>query len=308
MVDTSNRRGDSEIAHGRWLNEHDPELTWGWGSPAGRVRARRRAELIAAGAELGPNVRALEVGCGTGLFTESFAETGATIIAVDISPELLARARERKLPPERVQFLEMRFEESKLAGPFDAVMGSSVLHHLALKTALQNIFDLLKPGGRMSFAEPNMLNPQIFLERKLRFLFPAVSPGETAFRRQALKRALQETGFTKVEIKPFDWLHPAVPEGLISIALSIGAILEKTPVLREFAGSLHILAQRPTPPGHPAGRHRHGQDRPHARRDRPCRQGPHHPRGGPARRATLGCPATGGDHRQAHRRRGDLLP
>src|ERR1700676_2425705 len=90
-------RADREIKHGEWLAVHDTEVVWGWGTPAGRIRARRRADLIIAGAALSPGKRVLEIGCGTGMFTEMFAASGATIIAVDISPELLKKARARGL-------------------------------------------------------------------------------------------------------------------------------------------------------------------------------------------------------------------
>lgn len=64
----------------------------------GWLRAERRAELIAKGAGLRPGVRVLEIGCGTGMFTEMFARTGAQIVAVEISEALLEKARARHLP------------------------------------------------------------------------------------------------------------------------------------------------------------------------------------------------------------------
>src|SRR5215470_6599353 len=91
-------RGDREIEHGKRLAALETETVWGWGTPAGRLRAKRRAMLIGEGARLGPGVRVLEIGCGTGLFTEAFAATGADIVAVDISPELVDIAKRRGLP------------------------------------------------------------------------------------------------------------------------------------------------------------------------------------------------------------------
>jgi SAM-dependent methyltransferase len=239
-----NERASHEIEHGEYLAGGDPELLWGWGSPAGRVRARRRADLIAQGAQLGPGSNVLEIGCGTGLFTEMFARSGCTITAVDISPALLERARTRGLPPDRVRFLSKRFEDCQVDGPFDAVIGSSVLHHLDLEPALARIQALLKPGGILSFAEPNLLNPQVFAERRFRSLFPYVSPDETAFVRWTLRRTLEGSGFTGVRIVPFDWLHPAVPGPLIATVSMLGAVVEKIPLVREHAGSLHITAVR----------------------------------------------------------------
>ena len=182
------------------------------------------------------------------MFTEIFAQFGANLVAVDISSDLLKKARTRNIPSDRVLFVEKRFENCDIDGPFDAVIGSSVLHHLKIETALKKIYKLLKPGGFMCFAEPNMLNPQIFIERKFRFLLPClwyVSPDETAIVRWRFRDLLIKTGFKKIKIMPFDWLHPATPIPLIRLFANIGKLLENTPVLREFAGSLYIQCRRP---------------------------------------------------------------
>ena len=243
-----NTRLDHEIDHGKTLARRDPELTWGWGTPAGQVRARRRAALIGEGAGLRPGLRVLEIGCGTGLFTDMLARTGCHITAVDISAELIAKARARGLPEDRVRFLEKSFEDCDSEGPFDAVVGSSVLHHLDIEPALARIYNLLKPGGRISFAEPNMLNPQIWMERKFshwRTVFWYVSPDETAFTRRGIQRLAEQAGLRDVKVTPFDWLHPFTPRVMMPIVSGLGACLEKLPLAREFAGSLWIRGLRP---------------------------------------------------------------
>jgi SAM-dependent methyltransferase len=237
-------QAEREIAHGRRLARGDTGRIWGWNTPAGRLRARRRADLIARGAGLGPGVRALEIGCGTGLFTEMFKETGADLLAVDISGELLERARARHIANNRVRFIEGRFEDSAVEGPFDAAIGSSVLHHLDVRVALTRIHALLAPGGRLCLAEPNMLNPQVFLERRFRRWLPYVSPDETAFVRWRLQRLLAVLEFTQISIIPFDWLHPATPRHLIPFVQRLGRWLEWLPGVREVAGSLLIRCVR----------------------------------------------------------------
>ena len=247
MPEMTVARADHEIAHGRKLAASDPEYVWGWGTPAGQWRAQRRGALIARGAGLQPGARALEVGCGTGLFTEMFARSGAEIVAVDISPDLLEYARTRGLPAGQVRFLEKRFEECDVDGPFDAVVGSSILHHLEMGPAVQRIFELLKPGGVMSFAEPNMLNPQIALQKTTPWIKEWVgeSPDETAIVRWRFARLLAQAGFEQIRITPFDWLHPATPRPLIPAVRGLGSVLERLPLAREFAGSVLIVAQRP---------------------------------------------------------------
>jgi len=237
-------QAEREIAHGRRLATGDTERIWGWGTPAGRLRAMRRAELIARGAGLGPDVRALEIGCGTGLFTEMFAQTGADLLALDISGELLERARARHTAGDKVRFLEGRVEDSAVGGPFDAVIGSSVLHHLDVHIALTRMYALLTVGGRLCLAEPNMLNPQVFLERRFRRWLSYVSPDETAFVRWRLQSLLAVIGFTQISITPFDWLHPATPCPLIPFVQRVGRWLEQLPGVREVAGSLLIRCTR----------------------------------------------------------------
>lgn len=269
-MDMSTARANREIEHGSFLATKDPEVIWGWKSPAGRLRAERRAALIIAGVykafgqpfadeRLEENAlpislsgkKILEIGCGTGMFTEMFARTGAEIIAVDIAGELLEKARHRGLPPSKVRFFQKRFEDCDVEGPFDAVIGSSILHHLEIGVALEKIFSLLKPGGVFSFAEPNMLNPQIFIERKFTFLrpwfFPFVSPDETAFIGITLRWKLTQVGFDHIDIVPFDWLHPGTPKFLIGAVSRLGFFLERLPLIREFSGSLLIQGRRSAP-------------------------------------------------------------
>jgi 2-polyprenyl-3-methyl-5-hydroxy-6-metoxy-1,4-benzoquinol methylase len=242
-----NSRAEHEIEHGKKLTAGNPEEIWGWSTPAGMRRAARRGDMILRGAALGPGTTALEIGCGSGVFTEILARSGANILAVDISEDLLQIAFSRNLPPEQVQFVAKRFEDCVLNGPFDAVVGSSVLHHLEIKPALEKIFELLKPGGRMCFTEPNMLNPQIMIQKNIPWIKERLndSPDETAFFRWSLQSMLEKIGFTAVHITPFDWLHPRTSQSMIDSVAKTGLWLEKIPLVREFAGSLFIRAQRP---------------------------------------------------------------
>ena len=93
-----------------------------------------------------------------------------------------------------------------------------------------------------------MLNPQVFLERHPPFFlkkhFEYVSPDEIAFVRGPLRSMLEASGFDNVSITPVDWLHPATPPALIRLVRGVGTVLEHTPLVREFAGSLSITAQR----------------------------------------------------------------
>jgi 2-polyprenyl-3-methyl-5-hydroxy-6-metoxy-1,4-benzoquinol methylase len=245
---TLNERTQHEIEHGRFLAQSgNPEKIWNWDSPAGRVRAKRRAELLREAAHLDQAQSVLEIGCGTGTFTALLARAGLHILAIDLSPDLLALAHQRGLPADQVTWAERRFEDGHFDHPFDAIFGSSVLHHLDIEASLPRLFALLKPKGWLAFAEPNLLNPQVWMERNI----PAVrrrlgvSPDETAIVRWRLARQLKEAGFQAVSIRNVDWLHPATPPALIPAVSNLGLVLEKLPLIREFTGSVIIRAQRP---------------------------------------------------------------
>ena len=118
-------RPQNEIEHGRKLSRNDPELIWGWGTPAGRIRARRRAALIAEGARLGPHVRALEIGCGTGDLLASLQPTQG--MGIDFSAEMIRRAK-KKYP--HLRFILCDAHEISLNGQFDVIILSDLVNDL----------------------------------------------------------------------------------------------------------------------------------------------------------------------------------
>lgn len=236
-------RIQAEIAHWKQL-AGQAERVWGWEGSIGRRRALRRAGLLVEAAGLRPGVRALELGCGTGVFTALARTSGADITAIDLCRDLLDMARS-KSPGATARLIvgnieAMPFQE----GAFDAIYGSSVLHHLDVRVALVEILRVLKPGGRLACVEPNLLNPQVLLIKKIRALGSRAGelPHETAFVRWKVAHELERAGFRQVSVRPVDFLHPAVPGRWAHLVERAGRALEDMPVVREIAGSLLITA------------------------------------------------------------------
>jgi ArsR family transcriptional regulator len=107
--------------------------------------------------------RALEVGPGLGEFLPTLAERFGTVVALDVSPLMLERARARC---ERAGLTHVHFEAGEppapdgrprpaaLAEPFDAVVIAMVLHHVPRpETLLTRSAALLAPGGVLLVAE-----------------------------------------------------------------------------------------------------------------------------------------------------------
>lgn len=237
------QRLQNEINHGKKIVAAAGKI-WNWESPAGKERWRRRVRMLTA--HITSKMLVLEVGCGTGYLTKELQETGASITAVDISPDLIEAAR-KKIESRNVRFFiedahSLRFDNSS----FDTIIGSSILHHLDIDLALNEFFRILKDGGTILFTEPNMMNPQIAIQKNIAFIKERMgdSPNETAFFRWGLKRKLQEKGFKEISIRPFDFLHPKIPGKLIPIIKFLENHAESLPIISEIAGSLYIQAKR----------------------------------------------------------------
>ena len=188
----------------------------------------------------------LEVGCGTGYFTKELVKTGANIKAIDISPDLLAVAKENVTGGNVTFLVENAYALGFKDASFDSVIGSSVLHHLDVAKALREFMRVLKPGGTIRFTEPNMLNPQIALQKNVRFIKARMgdSPDETAFFRWGLRKTLVECGFRDVVVTPFDFLHPKTPASLVRFFETLSGMLESVPLISEIAGSLYLEASK----------------------------------------------------------------
>jgi len=234
-------RLENEIKHGRVIAGSAGQI-WNWESPAGKRRWERRVAMLTN--HISPEMVVLELGCGTGYYTSELEKTRARITAIDISPELLSAASS-KVKSDRVTFkLDNAYEMSFENETFDTVVGISVLHHLEIDKALKEIYRILKPRGSIRFSEPNMLNPQIAMERNIPYLRKKLgnSPDETAFFKWEIRNLLIGKSFSNVSVIPFDFLHPAIPKAMVSFFERMGYLIEKMPFLREIAGSLYITA------------------------------------------------------------------
>ena len=238
----------SEQNHFKKLLEKSGDTWWGNKTPAGKYRQWIRSNLIIRKAHIyGDNV-VLEMGCGIGRLTTMLEDnTRDKVIAIDITPELVGYNVCFGNFTSKVSFLtadcaQLPFKDGK----FDAIVGNSILHHVDVHSTLKSAYRCLKSGGWLVFAEPNLTNPEIFIQKKIRFIgkYLQNTPEETAFSRYKIARILRNIGFVNVEAQPFDFLHPLFPEVFIKKIVSLSKILERTPFLKEFAGSLIISGQK----------------------------------------------------------------
>lgn len=94
-------------------------------------------------------VSVLDVGCGLGRLSAKLANGRREVLGVDLSPEMIARAR-AKAGVERVSFRCGDFLEQDFGSRlFDCVISSATLHHVPAEIAVPRMVGLLRPGGRL---------------------------------------------------------------------------------------------------------------------------------------------------------------
>jgi ubiquinone/menaquinone biosynthesis C-methylase UbiE len=118
------------------------------------------ARVIVGHLELAPAMQVLDAGCGPGRLTLPLAETvgpQGEVLAMDIQAEMLARVREKVEAAglQNVGYLQAGLGEGKLPkAHFDQALLVTVLGEIPDQaSALQEIFDALKPGGILSVTE-----------------------------------------------------------------------------------------------------------------------------------------------------------
>jgi SAM-dependent methyltransferase len=90
--------------------------------------------------------RILDLGCGTGQLTAAMAESGATVVGLDISREMLAQAR---VNYPAIEFIHGDASNFTLPEPVDAILSNAALHWVSnADGAAASVARALKPGGR----------------------------------------------------------------------------------------------------------------------------------------------------------------
>jgi ABC-2 type transport system ATP-binding protein len=148
----------------------------------------------------------LELGCGTGYFTEAIVKNATHVFATDLSEELLENARKRLSKVDNVTIqIENCYSTSFESKKFDTVFMANLIHVVEDPSkVLQESFRVLKNDGLLiitSFTNHGMKLLEII---KLGFRFIKVwgkPPRHTHFSPDSLCSLIESTGFSIEESK-----------------------------------------------------------------------------------------------------------
>ena len=179
-------------------------------APVGRIRAivragrdRMRGILLDWLPSYLSSARILDAGCGTGAFAVEAARRGAEVVAIDLSPTLVALARERS--PRDLGFGSIQFRVGDMTdvalGQFDHVVAMDSLIHYVAGDAVRAV------GGLAARARTSVVftfaprTPSLAVMHAVGRLFPrsdrapAIEPVQVAAMQERLSRAPELRGW-----------------------------------------------------------------------------------------------------------------
>lgn len=142
---------------------HDQDLASAFDGQAARFeRAPVQSDPVALArllreAAFPPGSRILDAGCGPGLVSETLLAAGCRVVGVDLSAEMIARARRRCASFEgRFEFVQTSLYDPQVdaLAPFDGAISRYVLHHVVDPEAfVRRQVKLLRPGGTLVLSD-----------------------------------------------------------------------------------------------------------------------------------------------------------
>jgi cyclopropane fatty-acyl-phospholipid synthase-like methyltransferase len=156
-------------------------------------------ENVLDGLTLSPAWRVLEIGCGVGRLVRPLSGRVARVVGVDLSAEMLQRAREYCTGLANVELYSTDGRLDFLPdGSFDFVFSHIVFQHLPRKAYAEryfrDAFRLLVPGGVLR-VQVDGRSRQVFRR------WVADSWSGVVFSARELRRRLERAGFRVTEVK-----------------------------------------------------------------------------------------------------------
>lgn len=92
--------------------------------------------------------RALDIGCGTGLFARQLAQRARSVDAVDPAPDVIARARALSSGLPNINYTEAYLADYDLGSArYDFVSCIASIHHMPFAETITRLRSALAPGG-----------------------------------------------------------------------------------------------------------------------------------------------------------------
>lgn len=150
-----------------------------------------------------PNMKVLDVGCGTGGNSIRLSQLNYKVIGVDISQKAISYAKKRvdNIGTEDIDFFVCDIEDlCFIKDSFDICFCGAVLHHFPdLNEVAKELYRVTKRDGKMLAYDPNALHPYPFIVHNIlnkAINLKGFSPNERALKPKNLQYPFKNAGFT----------------------------------------------------------------------------------------------------------------
>ncbi len=161
-------------------------------------------EQLLAGFDIAPTDVILDIGCGGGPQDVLLARKAARLIAIDVSPAEIDRAKQYAAAYPSGHAIDYRCTPLEKAGfvrhQFDKIVSFSVIEHIVNREeVLRIVSEVLKPGGLLLFSTDSMATMTdarlIAKHRSDHFV-------QTYFTAPELHALLESHGFGEIRVRP----------------------------------------------------------------------------------------------------------
>lgn len=194
--------------------------------------------------------RVLELGCGTGLYSQWLIDRGCSVVGLDLSAKMIEKARQKS---PRGTFIVGDCEdpaeclpEATVADGFDVIVGVNTFCYYPNKEqALARYTQLLRPAGKLVLIEPNGRCP--FWRAMTWIDKNEIRVWISEFRKinsNALDGMLNRAGLKPSEISHFAFIPNGVGRLAVRLLGPMDAVLNRLPLIRGLAMRVALVAEK----------------------------------------------------------------
>lgn len=186
-------------------------------TPLGRFADEIETKAVFELLEPFPNMKILDVGCGTGNYSIKLAKLGCIVSGIDISQEMLQIAKRKSQEMNlRIDFIRGNIEKMPFSDNFfDAIISVAVLEFVSNKDkALDEMFRVARQNGKIVIGFLNKESPWGELYLSDYFKKNTVFKYAYLFSREEISKIYPDN---LIEIKETLFVPPSIPENEISV-------------------------------------------------------------------------------------------
>ena len=214
-------------------------------SPSTRAFHEIRLDSFLRLARLGPEMRLVELGVGTGAYLDAIAPKVHDVVCIDGSRGMLdvLEAKHRGLANIRAEQRDLEQTLADVEFAADLVYCFGLLEHIIrVDVFVRNCARMLRPGGRFVIIAPNGRSPWYGAMRRV-CRSGAHCSTDRYYTPEQCARLLAPAGFESDGVVYWGWAPAGVPMALFRTLESVGSLLAKTP-LRRYAGGMTVAFKK----------------------------------------------------------------